>query len=209
MPRLTDEQWAIARAKWEADQTLTYAQVGAEYGISSQAVHKRSQREGWTRAADGLAQMAARAHVVADRLIPKVDKPSTKRASTAGQVDKIDGEVDSTGAQPKPGRAAKPDDPPVSQEVLDRAVEERVEPRAKVLARHRTEVDGPRKLAYQALTGKDENGRALSYDDRHSRASLAKKVMETLKGMHEMERKAWGLDAGDSLGDKVIVIDRG
>lgn len=74
MPRLTAEQWAIARAKWEADPLVTFEELGKEYGVSKQAVQKRAKEGGWVRRADGMAQLAARAHAKADELVDrKVD----------------------------------------------------------------------------------------------------------------------------------------
>ena len=67
-----------------------------------------------------------------------------------------------------------------------------------MLERHRKEVDAPRKLVYQAIQSGDLE-----------KAKLAKTVAETLRIAQELERKAWGLDAGENAGgDKVIVIDR-
>ena len=77
-------------------------------------------------------------------------------------------------------------------------IDEATERRAAVLERHRKEIDGPRKLVYQAIQSGDLE-----------KAKLAKAIAETLRIAQELERKAWGLDAGDNLGDKVIVIDRG
>ena len=189
MPRLTAEQWAIARAKWEADPLLTDEQIGKEFGISYQAIHKRRKAEGWIRRADGLAQMAARAQVAADAVVvePKVEKLSSKRSQPKPEVEKVE-------------KKASP--PVIPAEVTQKAVEERVEPRAKVIARQRTEADAPRKLAYEAMQTKDPE-----------KMRLAKLAMETFKGIHEIERKAWGLDALDSLpsnttNNTVVVIER-
>lgn len=83
--------------------------------------------------------------------------------------------------------------------IRDTGIEEAASRRAAVLDRHRKEADGPRKIAYQALqTGDIE------------KAKLAKIVAESLKIVQELERKAWGLDAGDVHGgERVIVIERG
>lgn len=78
-------------------------------------------------------------------------------------------------------------------------VDEATERRAAVLDRHRKEVDAPRKLVYQAIQLGDLE-----------KAKLAKTVAETLRIAQELERKAWGLDAGELAGGgAVIVIDRG
>lgn len=71
MPRLTAEQWSLARAKWEADPIVTFEELGKEFGVSKQAVQKRAKDGGWVRRADNLAQMAARAHAKADASIDR------------------------------------------------------------------------------------------------------------------------------------------
>lgn len=60
MPRLTRDQWAAARIKWEADPKLTFEAVGVLMGVSRVAVSKRASSEGWERITDmhTLAQLA-------------------------------------------------------------------------------------------------------------------------------------------------------
>lgn len=77
-------------------------------------------------------------------------------------------------------------------------VESATDRRAAVLERHRREVDGPRKIAYQALQTLDIE-----------KAKLAKTVAESLKIVQELERKAWGLDVVDvPSNNRVIVVER-
>ncbi|SIQ81716.1 hypothetical protein SAMN05421829_10731 [Aromatoleum tolulyticum] len=77
-------------------------------------------------------------------------------------------------------------------------VDSATEQRAAVLARHRKEADGPRRMVYQAIQTSDIE-----------KAKLAKTVAESLKIVHELERKAWGLDVGENTDrDSVIVIER-
>lgn len=72
------------------------------------------------------------------------------------------------------------------------------ERRAAVVDRHRKEVDGPRKIAYQALHTRDIET-----------ARLAKTVAEALKVVQELERKAWGLDVAETPhAERTIIIDR-
>lgn len=87
MPRLTAEQWAIARAKWEADPVVTFKDLAQEFGVSVQAVSKRAKDGGWVRRDDTLAQMAARAHAKADKLIDRqVERTvDSKRAEAEDQ----------------------------------------------------------------------------------------------------------------------------
>lgn len=94
----------------------------------------------------------------------------------------VDGEVDAT-------RLAS---------IREAGVDEAASRRAAVLDRHRREVDGPRKIVYQALQSGDIE-----------KARLAKAVAESLKIVQELERKAWGLDGDAQRGERVIVIERG
>ena len=47
MARLTDDQWAEIRAKFEAGATAR--ELAAAYGISHTAINKKAGKEGWTR----------------------------------------------------------------------------------------------------------------------------------------------------------------
>lgn len=90
----------------------------------------------------------------------------------------------------------KPDDQALAPSRLD-GIDEATARRAAVLERHRTEWNMPRKLAYEAAQSRDIE-----------KARLAKTIAESLRNIQEGERKAWGLDAGEGSGDRVIVIDR-
>lgn len=191
---MTAEQWAIIRAKWEADPLLTFEEAGKEFGVSKQAVSKRARDGGWTRRTDGLTRLAHRAHAKADRMAPppviEVTPEDIEREREAGYVpvkDRVDKIVDN---------------------LRPSAEDERAEIRAAILKKHRTEMDGPRRLAYQALVGKDENGRLLDDEKRAFLAHIAKTTMQALKGVQEMERKAYGLDIGDPHDFGVVIIDR-
>lgn len=50
MPRLTADQWESIRAEREAGGMITV--IAAKYGISHQAILKRSRKEGWSDGAD-------------------------------------------------------------------------------------------------------------------------------------------------------------
>lgn len=91
---------------------------------------------------------------------------------------------------------SKPDDQALASSRLD-GIDEATARRAAVLERHRTEWNMPRKLAYEAAQSRDIE-----------KARLAKTIAESLRNIQEGERKAWGLDAGEGSGDRVIVIDR-
>lgn len=65
MARLTQDQWAAARIKWEADPALTFQGLGAEFGCSHAAFSQRAKKEGWQRAPD-MKSIADRAQIKAD-----------------------------------------------------------------------------------------------------------------------------------------------
>lgn len=94
--------------------------------------------------------------------------------------------------------------PGAKQKIADTAVEMvGTEMRAAILARHRTEWQAPRKIAYEAV-------KTNNFD----KAKLAKITAETLGIIQANERKAWGLDVkkpgtpDDPDDPKTIVIER-
>lgn len=87
MPRLTADQWAAARVKWESDPTITFEAVGQLMGVSRVAVSKRASAEGWERVTDlhTLAQLAharSDAREVAAKVTPELT-PETIDARNA------------------------------------------------------------------------------------------------------------------------------
>ena len=66
MPRLTKDQWAQARIRWEADPTLSFEDMAQTLGVSKQAVGKRAKDEGWEREPD-LKSVGERAQFKADQ----------------------------------------------------------------------------------------------------------------------------------------------
>lgn len=190
MARLSTLQWAQAQATWEADPSLSFNDIAKRFGCSKQAVQKQART--WERSPAPLVERNAKAQVQADRAMQhtiesiKADPEALAQAEqmTRGRTGERVAEV---------------------ADSLRPAVEaEAITLRAAVLKRHREEVAGPRNLAYQALRGKDAEGRKLSDDQRLFFGRLAKVTMETLRGVHEMERKAWGLDAGVQEGPFVV-----
>ncbi len=89
----------------------------------------------------------------------------------------------------------------VDPAIKKKGVDDREAVRATILTRHRTEVNGPRKLIYDAMQSKDP-------DVAFKKARLAKLAMDTLQVAQSMERKAWGLDAGENPAGATIVIER-
>lgn len=65
MARLTKDQWAEARIKWEADPTLTFEALGKALGCSHAAVGQTAKKQNWQRAPD-MRSIADRAQLKAD-----------------------------------------------------------------------------------------------------------------------------------------------
>lgn len=85
------------------------------------------------------------------------------------------------------------------QAVQDLIVAEQVGvERRRLLEKHKKELEYPRTLAYQAIQTKN-------FDT----AKLAKITSETLKNIHELERKAWGIEKGETENNITVVIERG
>lgn len=185
--RVTPERWAFARSLWEAEPLKSFADIGASLGVSKQAVAKKAKVEGWQKRIS-IAQVTDRAYSEADRnqSAGGVDKPALSSGS--------DGEVVAPGIPAnQPGRTE-----PLSQaEMAALAETDAVAARAEVLRRHRQEINGPRKLIYEALRSNDE-----------PKAKLAKIAAETLKITQEAERKSWGFDRDEKVAP-TIVIERG
>lgn len=196
---ITTEQWEKARATWEADDQVTYGEIGDSLGVSKQAVAKRAKAENWQRRANREQIMRA-AHKEADRRISEKGLPkatfSASPGKEAAQVDAaisrntavvermVAEEVDSDGLTPAE-RAAKEADALAAAR------------RAEVLTRHRNEINAVRNITYEAMQKKDLN---LS--------KVGKVNAEALQIIHNIERRAWGMDTADAQ-PPVIVFERG
>jgi hypothetical protein len=69
--------------------------------------------------------------------------------------------------------------------------------RAKVIERHRREVDGVRNILYTAIRTND-----------FEKAKLAKITSETVRNIQDVERKAWGFDKEGDGEAKTVIIER-
>lgn len=83
---LTDDQWASARAMYEAGSSM--GEVSREYGVSVPAVSKRAKKEGWCQDTTGAVLRHAEAKVngVVNTVNPEkraqaIDAASDKLAS--------------------------------------------------------------------------------------------------------------------------------
>lgn len=184
--RLTGEEWAQCRALFECDPKVSYGELAKRFGVSKQAIYARAKAGGWKRDEEAHARLVKRAHGKADETsklpeaLPEDYLPSNGRAT-------IDEKIESAVADQRPA-----------------AEDERSTVRAAILKRHREEITGPRSLAYEAMRGKNKFGQPMSEDERMFLSRLAKISMETLKGIQEMERKAWGFDTA-TPGEAVII----
>lgn len=199
--RLTADEWAAARAAWEADPTLSFGELSSRLGISRQSVSRKAARDDWQRPTN-LAELAKRAHARADEMAATEADAETEKGA---EGDKVTTSSPSEGAEdvavtldkktsvdrrpmPKPRPKS---DPAVVQENAVRL-------RAEINDRHRKEWNAARQLSYEAIKNKD-----------FERAKLAKITSETIRIIQDGERKAWGLDAADAPATPpVVVIER-
>jgi hypothetical protein len=183
--RLKEHEWQEVRAEWEVSPQqglgwLTKA-GGGRWDVSVEAIRQRRSKEEWQKRGT-LASVAEKAQIAADRAAVSADQSGELGSQLGIQVGtQVAAEDDKKAAE----RSAIVEDAAVKL-------------RASLLERHRNEWNMARKIAYEAAQSRD-----------FEKAKLAKITTETLRNIQDGERKAWGLDAGDSLGDKVIVIDRG
>ena len=85
MPRLTDEEWATARTRWEADPILSLRELAQQLGVTHGAVNKAAKRFEWVKVASDAA-MLRDALLMADAVAAGVSieevKSSRGKAST-------------------------------------------------------------------------------------------------------------------------------
>lgn len=167
MPRLTTDQWESVRAKRETG--ATFHELADEFGVSRQAIMKRSRRESWGDGTDLRSQIARKVTEKVTRVVTKgnpekraaeIDAEAARRAAV------IDKHRDEWEAARQMARAAKAD----HEGVEDRVPKDIEDPeeRQKVLY-------GMKRTAFEDL-------------------KAAKIHAETLKIIQEGERRAWGLD---------------
>jgi hypothetical protein len=132
MPRLTPDQWAEARALWEADPTASAPAIAGRFGCTPQALRNRIRAEGWTKV--GTLQ--------------RVAELAQMRARDGEEEGELGGKV--SGAITLPG----------PKKFLADAVEAAIDQRAKVIERHREEWKIVRLLRQEALADRAANVRA-------------------------------------------------
>jgi len=75
--RQSADAWEKARIKWEADPTMSFADVGNTLCVSKEAVRLHAKKEGWKKVVSS-AEIVRRAHDVADSF------PAPANADTIG-----------------------------------------------------------------------------------------------------------------------------
>lgn len=181
------ERWLEQRMRWEADPTYTAAAVAAAMGVSPSAVSQRMKRDAWERVADPK-ELARRAADRADKAMAReAEQEAAKQVAEQVTREAIEGVK---------GRA-------VEAEVARReqTVDVAVDMRARILERHRKEIDGVRNILYAAIR-----------ENNFEKAKLAKITSETTRNIQDIERKAWSLDSegdqGNTDGVVKVVIER-
>jgi predicted DNA-binding protein YlxM (UPF0122 family) len=181
--RLSEAAWANARTLWEADPKLTFSDIADMIFVSKQAVAQKVKKDGWAKLSS-QSDLARRAYSLADRVA--VDDQKLAAQAEAEKVAK---------------EAGLPVSAPVEVPSVSSVIEENaVNLKAKVLDRHRKEVDGLRTQLYRALQTSD-----------YEKARLAKTSAEAMKIVQELERKSWGFEKDDSTdnpGTVTVVIER-
>lgn len=182
--KLTETEWAQARAVWEADPKVNFVHIAAEFGVTKQAVALRAKKEGWQKQAD-MPHIVREAHRAADAK-SKPPTPVGKKAVPGGEAEKPKIERTAPAMLPSPQDRA---------EAVNRAVDHR----AELLGRHREEWKDVRAIVQQAIDTND-----------FDKAKLGKITSEATKIIQEGERKAWGIDQdqGDEKGKTTIIIER-
>lgn len=186
--RLSAEDWAAARALWEADPTMTYEALGERIGQSRATVFKYAKRNGWEKLTNA-AELAKKASAAADRVAV------ASREDGNGNAD--GNEPVSIGNAQPPKRSVTAEHKAAVQPSTEEVQQAAVAMRADIIERHRKEWSVSRGLVGEAVSKRD-----------FERAKLAKITSETLKIIQDGERKAWGLDAADPADKTVVVIER-
>lgn len=171
--KLTLDDWATIRAKWEADPKVSFGDLSSEHPITKQAISLRARKEGW--------QKRGQLHSINERAIRKADAASDPNRQVA--------EVDE-----KPARQVV-DPGPYKRQVSEEEAEDK---RAAVLVKHRDEA---LRLDQMQAASQSMYVAAIRTKDKDDwwRAKIAadtiRNQVAASKMKQEMERRAWGLDS--------------
>ncbi len=174
---ISPEQWAVARAQWEGDPSVTFGDIAENLGTSRQAVQLQSKRKGWQRRL-ALEELAVRAQEEADA---NVTHFAPRKPESEADVY-----VTTPEFQQRAPIARELPSVPVglsSEQAVAAVTQQAVDKRAEVLTTHRKEWVAVRGVAYKALKSKDM-----------VEAKVSKILAEAVKVLQDGERRAWGLD---------------
>ncbi|MGF6608785.1 putative transcriptional regulator [Paraburkholderia sp. WSM4175] len=176
---IAKEQWERARLQWEGEPLLTYADIAENLGITRQSVREHAAKKGWQRRLD-LQAVAEKAHAQADSKFTYSAVDSSERAAlpVALAAENVDRALMLPTGLPNP-----PVGMPLEQAQADME-RTAVDQRSEVLTRHRKELLAARSTLYASMKAADLEP-----------ARRAKVITETMKLLHEAERRAWGLDS--------------
>lgn len=186
---LIARRWAMAKAKFENDPVATFASIARDLGVSRQAV--QSKGRDWQKKPLSAAQLAEAAHVAADQRPP----PPLEVDAALAAVAKIPEHP--TRQRQDPKNDPLPPVPPTPDYGAD-AQALAIQTRADVLSRHRNEPRILRGLMQEALKGRD-----------YAKAKFAKLMGEAMQIVHNIERKAYGLDQPEATppgGQATVVV---
>lgn len=192
---ITPEQWAEAKAIWEADEKVSYGDVGDSLGISKQAVAKRAKAENWQRKMV-RQKVIDKAYAEADRRTVGIELPkATFSVSGAKEAAPVDAAPDVNRALVERVEAEEMDGGGLMS-MEQRAEQRAIAKRAEILTLHRNETNALRKNTYDSIKQKDFNlGKA------------AKVQAEAMQIIHNMERRAWGIDKIEER-PPVVIFER-
>lgn len=86
MPRLTQDQWQIIRAKREAGR-ISFDKLAAEFGVSKPAIVKRAAKEGWGDGSDVSETIRKK---VTEKVAGVItDNPKMKQAAIDAEAERV------------------------------------------------------------------------------------------------------------------------
>lgn len=132
-PKVTEQRWLEAQARWEREPTEGHSSIAAWLGVSRELVRQKAAEMGWQRRAD-LPHVVAVAHMKADAHFLPAQVPGEE-------------------VQQAPAVARPPAVP--SARVEGAADERSSELRADIAVRHRREWGVVRALLNEAVTVRD------------------------------------------------------
>lgn len=191
---ITSEQWSEAKALWESDDKLTFADLGTSLGISKQAVAKRATKENWQRRMQS-EKVVAKAYREADKRTLSIALPkATFAENPSGSGPPV---VESPLKSPPIEHVeAEPVDSSLMT-LEQRAEAMAVAKRAEILTRHRNEANALRTNLYKSI-------QTQNFD----LGKCSKINAEAMQIIHNVERKAWGIDKIEER-PPVVILDRG